>query len=89
VAPHLTYRRGTGYSGGMRIEPDPSPTTVTLITVAVFAGLLTLGSIVLIVTHVATGTDYTTLLSDAWHAVAEVIRTAWSGSLRYLISLVQ
>jgi len=73
----------------MRIEPDPSPTTVTLITVAVFAGLLLLGSIVLIVTHVATGTDHLTLLGNAWHAIAEAIRTAWSRSLRHLISLFQ
>ena len=73
----------------MRIEPDPSPTTVTLITVAVFAGLLLLGSIVLIVTHVATGTDHLTLLSNAWHAFAQPIRTAWSGSLHYLIGLFQ
>jgi hypothetical protein len=73
----------------MYIEPDPSPTTVTLITVAAFAGLLLLGSIVLLVTHVATGTDYITLLSNAWHAIAEATRTAWSGSLRHLISLFQ
>jgi hypothetical protein len=73
----------------VRIEPDPSPAIVTLITVAVFAGLLLLGSIILLVTHVATGTDHLTLLSNAWHAIAEVTRTAWSGSLRYLISLFQ
>ena len=88
-APHLTYRRGAGYSGGMRIEPDPSPTTVTLITVAVFAGLLLLGSIILLIVQQVTGIHHLTLLSNTWHAIAEVIRTAWSGSLRYLISLFQ
>ena len=52
---------------------------------AVVAGLLLLGSIVLIVTHVATGTDYLTLLGNAWHAFAQPIRTMWSG----LIGLFQ
>jgi hypothetical protein len=73
----------------MRIEPDPSPTTVTLITVAVFAGLLLLGSIILLIVQQVTGIHHLTLLSNTWHAIAEVIRTAWSGSLRYLISLFQ
>jgi len=57
--------------------------------VAVFAGLLLLGSIILLIVQQVTGIHHLTLLSNTWHAIAEAIRTAWSGSLRYLISLFQ